>query len=167
MLEAQAPLPFPCAGMLGIWGKFDKLLWGRNGSSRCLQNISLRDEKAIFHIDIPCRAPAIRSCGEVYPIRTRVLGGTRVTVEPGVHSSRAEFHRDTHTSRRLQAAFGIIAAGDCLIWQNGDTRECGKALFSHEFNVEPRTAGSTLCVSPAASINTPMAGGTITARMCG
>ena len=35
----------------------------------------------------------------------------------------------THTSKRLQAAFGIIKAGDCLIWQNGDRRECGKALF--------------------------------------
>ena len=43
----------------------------------------------------------------------------------------------THTSTRLQAAFGIIKAGDRLIWQTGDRRECGKALFFAR--VEPRT----------------------------
>mgnify|MGYP003324877957 CR=1 FL=1 len=35
----------------------------------------------------------------------------------------------TATSRSMQATCGIIREHDCMIWKDGGTRQCGKALF--------------------------------------
>ena len=39
----------------------------------------------------------------------------------------------TAMSRQLQAGIGIFKVGDCLIWKNDGTRQCGKALFFLQF----------------------------------
>ena len=47
----------------------------------------------------------------------------------------------THTSTRLQAAFGIIKAGDCLIWQTGDRREWEGFVFRTSTPCNPAQTG--------------------------
>jgi len=44
----------------------------------------------------------------------------------------------THTSKQMQAEFGIIRTGDCVTWKIGEVRQCGKALLFARFHRPPQ-----------------------------
>ena len=128
MHEAQASLPFPCAGMLGILGMFVSC-YGAEADHRDVCKIfrfNLRkpSTSAIYHA-VYNLFEAVKKCNTYEPVflMEPVSPCDREYLDCGVRFTA------THTSKRMQAEIGIINFGDCVIWNDVDTRQCGKALF--------------------------------------